>query len=132
MRQHQDWIPPDQFRQVIAHAPGFDWIDDDEAWFWFGPEGSDNRLVKRTVEILAFAKRPLDIEIIYGGLTRYSRTRGSDVYEEAGIWPPMAIVQKLLAKSPALICQQGDDFRLASGWNESDAKRVSLKQSWKS
>lgn len=123
MRQHQGWIPPDQFRQVIAHAPGFDWIDDDEAWFWFGPEGSANRLVKRTIEILTFAKRPLDIEIIYGGLTRYARARDSDVSEEAGIWPPMEIVQKLLAKSPAMMCQQGDDFRLASGWNESDAKR---------
>lgn len=123
MRQHQDWIPPDQFRQVIAHAPGFDWIDDDEAWFWFGPEGSANRLVKRTIEILAFAKRPLDIEIIYGGLTRYARTRDSDVSEEAGVWPPMEVVQKLLAKSPALVCQQGDDFRLASEWSESDAKQ---------
>lgn len=123
IRQHQDWIPPDQFRQVLVHAPGFDWIDDDEAWFWFGPEGSANRLVKRAIEILAFAKRPLDIEIIYGGLTRYARACNSDVSEEAGVWPPMEVVQKLLAKSPALTCQQGDDFRLASEWNESDAKR---------
>lgn len=123
MRHHQDWISPDQFRQVIAHAPGFDWIGDDEAWFWFGPEGSANRLVKRTIEILAFAKRPLDIEIIYGGLTRYARTRDSDVSEEAGVWPPMEVVQKLLAKSPALVCQQGDDFRLAFGGDEFDAKQ---------
>lgn len=123
MRQHQEWIPPDQFRQVIVHAPGFDWIDDDEAWFWFGPEGSANRLVKRTIEILAFAKRPLDIEIIYGGLTRYARRRNSDVSEEAGIWPPMGVVQKLLSKSPALVCQQGDDFRLAAEGSESDTKK---------
>lgn len=123
MRQHQDWIPPNQFRQIIAHAPGFDWIDDNEAWFWFGPEGSANRLVKRAIEILAFAKRPLDIEIIYGGLTRYARARDSDVSEEAGVWPPMEVVQKLLAKSPALVCQQGDDFRLASERNECDAKQ---------
>jgi hypothetical protein len=122
MLQHQDWIPPDKFRQVIAHAPGFDWIDDNEAWFWFGPEGSANRLVKRTIEILTFAKRPLDIEIIYGGLTRYARTRDSDVSEEAGVWPPMEVVQKLLAKSPALVCQQGDDFRLATEGGESNAK----------
>jgi transcriptional regulator with XRE-family HTH domain len=123
MLQHQDWIPPNQFRQVIAHAPGFDWIDDDEAWFWFGPEGSANRLVKRTIEILAFAKRPLDIEIIYGGLTRYARTRDSDVSEGAGVWPPIEIVQKLLAKSPALVCQQGDDFRLAFERNGLNAKQ---------
>ncbi|WP_408952117.1 sigma factor-like helix-turn-helix DNA-binding protein [Lysobacter sp. Hz 25] len=122
MRQHQDWIPPDQFRQVIAHAPGFDWIGDDEAWFWFGPEGSANRLIKRTIEILAFAKRPLDIEIIYGGLTRYSRSRDSDVSEEAGVWPPMGIVHKLLTKSPAVICQQGDDFRLSAEGSEFNAK----------
>lgn len=123
MRQHQDWIPPEQFRQVIAHAPGFDWIDDDETWFWFGSEGSANRLVKRTIEILAFAKRPLDVEIIYGGLTRYARTRNSSVSEEAGVWPPIDIVQKLLAKSPALVCQQGDDFRLAAARSEFDAKQ---------
>ncbi|WP_187308493.1 helix-turn-helix domain-containing protein [Lysobacter antibioticus] len=122
MRQYQGWIPPDQFRQVIAHAPGFDWIDDDEAWFWFGPEGSANRLVKRAIEILTFAKRPLDIEIIYGGLTRYARTRDSDVSEDAGVWPPMEVVQKLLAKSPALVCQQGDDFRLAAEGIDLNAK----------
>lgn len=122
MRQHQGWIPPDQFRQVMVHAPGFEWIDDDEAWFWFGPEGSANRLVKRTVQILGYAKRPLDIEIIYGGLTRYARARNSGVSEEAGVWPPMEIVQKLLAKSPELMCQQGDDFRLAAEMREADAK----------
>lgn len=123
MRQHQDWISPDQFRQVISHAPGFDWIDDDETWFWLGPEGSANRLVKRTTEILAFAKRPLDVEIIYGGLTRYARTRDSGVSEDAGVWPPMEIVQKVLAKSPALVCQQGDDFRLAAEGGQLDAKQ---------
>jgi transcriptional regulator with XRE-family HTH domain len=123
MRHHQDWITPDQFRQVLAHAPGFEWIDDDETWFWFGHEGSANRLVKRAIEIVAFAKRPLDIEIIYGGLTRYIRARDSGVSEDAGVWPPMDVVQKLLAKSPALVCQQGDDFRLASPWNESDSKQ---------
>lgn len=122
MRQHQAWIPPDQFRQVIVHAPGFDWIDDDEAWFWLGPEGSANRLVKRTIEILSFAKRPLDIEIIYGGLTRYARGRSSEVYEDAGIWPPMEVVRLLLAKSPALVCQQGDDFRLAATGSQVVAK----------
>lgn len=123
MRQHQGWIPPNEFRQVVLHAPGFDWIDDDETWFWFGPDGSANRLVKRTIEILTFAKRPLDIEIIYGGLTRYARTRSSDVSEEAGVWPPIEIAQKLLAKSPALVCQQGDDFRLAAESSELHAKQ---------
>ena len=123
MRQHQDWIAPDQFRQVIVHAPGFDWINESETWFWFGPDGSANRLIKRTIEILSFAKRPLDIEIIYGGLTRYARTRDSDVSEDAGIWPPMEVLQKLLAKSPDLVCQQGDDFRLATDVSKSDAKR---------
>jgi transcriptional regulator with XRE-family HTH domain len=123
MRQHHGWIPPNEFRQVVSHAPGFDWIDDDETWYWFGPEGSANRLVKRTIEILAFAKRPLDIEITYGGLTRYARTRSSDVSEEAGVWPPMEIAQKLLAKSPALVCQQGDDFRLAAERSELGAKQ---------
>lgn len=113
MRQHQEWIAPEEFRQVMSHAPGFEWIDDEETWFWFGPEGSANRLIKRTIEILIVARRPLDVEVIYGGLTRYARTRDSAVAEEAGVWPPIEVFRKLLAKSPALVCQQGDDFRLA-------------------
>ena len=115
MRQHQGWIDAGQFRKTLQYVPGFDWIDDDEAWFWFGPEGSANRLIKRAIEIISHSSSGvLDIEIIYGGLTRYVRTRTSDVAEEAGVWPPVDVVQKLLAKSPDLVCQQGDDFRLAT------------------
>lgn len=113
MRQLGGWIDPDEFRAVIAHVPGFDWIDDDQAWYWFGSDGGANRLLKRVFEILFNARGALDIEVIYGGVTRYSRNRSSAVAEDAGIWPPMEIVQRILAKSPALACQQGDDFRLA-------------------
>lgn len=114
MRQHGDWIAPEEFRSIIAHAPGFEWIDEDQAWYWFGVDGSANRVVNRAIDILSNAKGALDIEVIYSGVTRHSRIASSDVAEDAGIWPPMEVVQWVLAKTPALICQQGDDFRLAS------------------
>lgn len=114
MRQHGDWIAPEEFRSIIAHAPGFEWIDEDQAWYWFGIDGSANRVVNRAIDILSNAKGALDIEVIYSGVTRHSRIASSDVAEDAGIWPPMEVVQWVLAKTPALICQQGDDFRLAS------------------
>lgn len=114
MRQHGDWIAPDEFRSIIAHAPGFEWIDDEQAWYWLGFDGGANRVVKRAIDILSNSKGALDIEVIYSGVTRYSRTASSDVAEEAGIWPPMEVVQRVLAKTPALVCQQGDDFKLAN------------------
>lgn len=114
MRQHGDWIAPDEFRSIIAHAPGFEWVDDDQAWYWFGVDGSANRVVNRAIDILSNAKGALDIEVIYSGVTRYSRGASSDVAEDAGIWPPMEVVQRVLAKTPVLVCQQGDDFRLAN------------------
>lgn len=114
MRQHGDWIAPDEFRSIIAHAPGFEWVDDDQAWYWFGVDGSANRVVNRAIDILSNAKGALDIEVIYSGVTRYSRGASSDVAGDAGIWPPMEVVQRVLAKTPVLVCQQGDDFRLAN------------------
>lgn len=114
MRQHGDWIAPEDFRSIIAHAPGFEWIDEDQAWYWFGVDGSANRVVNRAIDILSNAKGALDIEVIYSGVTRNSRIASSGVAEDAGIWPPMEVVQWVLAKTPTLVCQQGDDFRLAS------------------
>lgn len=114
MRQHGDWIAPDEFRSIIAHAPGFEWIDEDHAWYWFGVDGSANRVVNRAIDILSIAKGALDIEVIYSGVTRHCRIASSDVAEDAGICPPMEVVQWVLAKTPALVCQQGDDFRLAN------------------
>ncbi|KAG1536467.1 hypothetical protein G6F50_015056 [Rhizopus delemar] len=92
MRQHGDWIAPEEFRSIIAHAPGFEWIDEDQAWYWFGIDGSANRVVNRALDILSNAKGALDIEVISRGVTRHSRIASSDVAEDAGIWPPMEVV----------------------------------------
>jgi transcriptional regulator with XRE-family HTH domain len=124
MRQHQSWVDPDQFRKIIVHAPGFEWIDDQSSWFWFGSDGSANRLIKRAAEILACARRPLDVEIIYGGITRHTRAPNSDVSAAAGVWPPMEVVRDLLEKSPAFVCQQGDDFRLSEEHVSIEKQRV--------
>lgn len=112
LREYKSWISPEEFRKVIEHAPGFEWVDEGQSWFWFGPEGSANRVIKRAIEILAAAKGALDIEVIYGGLARYSRGRMSEVAEHAGVWPPIDVLRQLLARSPAFHCQQGDDFKL--------------------
>ena len=79
-------------------------------------------MIKRTIEILAAAQGPLDIEVIYGGLARYNRGRTSDVASHAGVWPPIDVLRQLLSKSPALHCQQGDDFRLQAASGEMQSK----------
>lgn len=111
-RDSPERIDPAEYRRVIANVPGFEWVDDEHRWFWFGVEGSANRMLQRASEILLAAERPLDIEIIYGGLARYSRTQNSDIADDAGVFPPMEIVRLLLTRAPGFQCQQGDDFRL--------------------
>ncbi|GAB2623744.1 hypothetical protein GCM10027191_20080 [Novilysobacter erysipheiresistens] len=116
------FLDPDEYRRVVQMLPGFDWIDERETWYWLGHDGSANRILARTIEILAAAAAPLDVEIIYGGLSRFSRNRESDVAAEAGVFPPIEIVHGILSRSPCLKCQQGDDFRLLLSPDELKSK----------
>lgn len=106
-------INPTQLRAVLRTLPGFGWLDEHESWFWFGPEGSSNRVVARAVEILAVADAFVDVEEIYAGIVRYDRERQPQASEFAGVIAPLGVVTRLFRASPEFVTQQSDDFALA-------------------
>jgi hypothetical protein len=112
MRESKSFMDIDEFRATIERFAGFEWIDDEKSWFWLGSWVGGNKILDRAMDVLLVARRPLDIENIYNGITRMSRTHESEIGGLAGIMPPMEIVLQLLRKCPAFACQQGDDFRL--------------------
>ena len=105
------YVDYETFRSGIEQLTDFSWIDGEKTWCWLGPDRSANRILEWSTAILAGAGRPLDVEIIFGGLVRMSRTRPG-TYEDAGVIPPVGVVRNLLALAPHLECQQHDDFKL--------------------
>lgn len=105
------FIDPAEFRHTLTALPRFQWLG--EPWFWFGPEGSGNRMVDRAIELLAVAGRHVDIETIHAGLSRYTRTRVSAISDEAGVLVPVGVLLEVLKASPEFIVKQTDDVALA-------------------
>lgn len=118
MRESKTYIDLDEFRSNAERMEGFQWIDSGKSWFWLGPWAGGNKILDRAMDILHAARRPLDIEIIYNGITRQTRAIDSEIKELAGTLPPIDIVTQILLKCPAFVCQRGDDFKLADDHSE--------------
>lgn len=114
MREIEDFIPYDAFIAVVATQAGFQWLDEAQTWFWFGPDATANRVMDRAIVALTNAKQPLDIEVVYGGIVRQGRTPWSNIAAQAASWPPINIVAKLLASHPSFKCTQFNDFSLTA------------------
>jgi hypothetical protein len=50
----------------LATVHGLEWLDDQQVWFWFADESPKNRLVIAVRKMMAVARRPVDVEEIYG------------------------------------------------------------------
>lgn len=117
----------EEFRSMIDRLPGFEWVDDERTWFWLGHDVGANRILRRAMDVLQVAMRPLDIEVIYGGIMRRMKKGTGEIGEIAGVMPPIEVVLQMLRRCPAVECQQGDDFRLSDGNSDWDTDAASAR-----
>jgi transcriptional regulator with XRE-family HTH domain len=89
----------------------FEWLDEENGWFWFGPE-MDNRLLSIATKVLSVANRNVDVEEIHGALVRTRRSRYQPEHpRQYLIDPPPAVTVEVLKRAPAIRNVQHDDFR---------------------
>jgi hypothetical protein len=93
-------------RRAIQLVQGFEWLSEQDGWFWFGPDPR-NHFVSVATKILAVARQRIDIEDIHGGLTRSRRIR-EEVRMTAD--PPMSVLGVLLSRIDGVRKIQHNDF----------------------
>ncbi|MFJ1470088.1 sigma factor-like helix-turn-helix DNA-binding protein [Massilia orientalis] len=102
--------------QVILCARmfvGFEWLLEDEGWFWYGP-GTDNRAKWTALKVLSAANRQVDIEELYAAMARARFSKQGERLGPAAVSTPMPILQILLSRFPEVQRSSFNDYRLAS------------------
>ena len=92
---------------ALATIRNIEWLDERQEWFWFVDESHKNRLVIAIRKIMAAARRPVDIEEIYGGI---ARMRGDRVRLVGPYPPPPWAVQAFYSRLSILKCRQSNHF----------------------
>lgn len=101
--------------QVILCARmflGFEWLLEDEGWFWYG-SGTDNRAKWTALKVLSAANRDVDIEELYGAMARARFSKQGERLGPAAVSVPMPVLQILLSKFLEIQRSYFNDFRLA-------------------
>jgi hypothetical protein len=102
---------PSEVAQCARMFRGFEWLIEEEGWFWFGPS-NDNRAKSTALKVLAAANRPLDIEELYGAMARARFTRQTERISAASVSAPMPVLQIVLGKFPEIRRSHFNDYRL--------------------
>lgn len=107
-------ITPDEASLGCSLVTGFEWLAEEDGWFWFGTKW-ENRLLTVTKKVLAVAKRRVDIEDIHEAMARSRRSKyGIDKHKPYTIDAPHTVLVEVLKRVPWIEVVQHDDFRLAA------------------
>ncbi|MBY0242450.1 MAG: hypothetical protein K2X55_24365 [Burkholderiaceae bacterium] len=101
--------------QVVLCArlfAGFEWLMEDDGWFWFGP-GTDNRAKWTALKVLSTANRQVDIEELYGAMARARFSKQGDRIGPGAASAPMPVLQIVLSKLLEIRRTHFNDFRIA-------------------
>jgi len=91
---------------------GFEWLVEDEGWFWYGP-ASDNRAKWTALKVLSAANRPVDIEELYAAMARARFSKQGERLSPAAVSIPMPVLQIVLSRFSEVRRSHFNDFRLA-------------------
>lgn len=106
-------VSPAQVRQCARMFPGFEWLVEEEGWFWYGRR-TDNRAKWTALKVLSVANRPVDIEELYGAMARARFGQPGDRVGPASTAAPMRVLQIVLSKFIEIQRSHFNDFRIAS------------------
>jgi hypothetical protein len=102
---------PAQVAECARMFNGFEWLIEDEGWFWFG-RGTENRAKSAALKVLSVANRPVDIEELYVAIARPRINKGTERLIPASVSAPLAVLQILLGKFLEIKQSQFNDYRL--------------------
>jgi transcriptional regulator with XRE-family HTH domain len=92
----------------------FEWIDQTEGWFWFGP-GHVSTPRDWILKMLLVAKHPLTLDEILSGLSR-GKMRSADRYKAGATPAPNHILQQIIERSPEIAQSGSRGFRMKHGY----------------
>lgn len=96
--------------QMIAD---FDWLSEQDGWFWFGSE-PENRFLNACRKILTVADSQVDVEVLVGGALRARRSYSDSEKRPMLFELPIPIAVAMLRKVPGIKNIQSDDFVLVT------------------
>ena len=103
--------------KMLQSVEGFEWLDPDSTWFWFGPENPARNIILSTVrKIFSVARERVDIADLMSAIMRYrSRAATTDFEQDRTLMliPPLHVARAVLERVNWLEVVQHDDYRAA-------------------
>ena len=104
--------------KMLQSVEGFDWLDADKMWFWFGPETpSRNIILSVARKVFAVARERVDVADLLTSVMRYrSRTATAEFERERSLMliPPIHVARTVLERLSWLQVVQYDDYRAST------------------
>ncbi|BBQ02887.1 hypothetical protein BSFA1_80150 (plasmid) [Burkholderia sp. SFA1] len=104
--------------RLLMSVEGFEWLDEDESWFWFGPtRPGQNTIVNNMRKVFSVSTEPIDVTDLVAAITRArSKTAHRDFDRPRSLMliPPLHITRAVLERLDFLSVVQFDDFRAAA------------------
>lgn len=107
-----EFISAHDVQQACRMISGFNWLVEEDGWFWFGEDTpGDNRVLALSRKMLAVANRRLDVEDVQQGLARarrynYDPNRPRPIMFET----PSTVITAILSQMSWVKVIQSDDF----------------------
>lgn len=100
---------------MLQSVDGFEWLDTDRTWFWFGPEKPGRNIILSVArKVFAVARERVDIDQLLAAIMRYrSRTATSEFDRDRSMMliPPIHIARAILERLAWVQVVQHDDYR---------------------
>jgi len=104
--------------KMLQSVEGFEWLDGDRVWFWFGPGNpARNIILSIARKVFAVARERVDIADLMSAVMRYrSRAATSEFGQDRTLMliPPIHVARAVLERIDWLEVVQHDDYRAAS------------------
>jgi len=107
-------VLPIQVTNVCKILTGFQWLVEQDGWFWFGPDiPGDNYLHYATRKVLAAANGRVDVEELQQACSRSRRAWiAQDRSRPIAVELPIPVITAILTHTPWLKAVQSNDFML--------------------
>ncbi len=110
--------------RALMSVEGFEWLDADKSWFWFGPETPSRNILLHVIrKVFSVARERVDISDLMAALIRYRNLTAKAEFERDRslmLIPPVHIARAVLERIDWLEVVQHDDYRATKKLNPAE------------